>query len=93
MSAESQGTAPKGAGGGVDVLAVMDGAAQAIEREWAMYEGAGRLVEARAAVAELVVEANRLLKGVDTVNGLTVVQPHDLACFRAALSNIEGGKA
>ena len=42
---------------GVDVLAVMDRAAKAIEDQWAIYEGAGDLVNARAAVAELMEAA------------------------------------
>lgn len=38
----------------LDVLAVMEKFADAVEAQWAVYEGAGELREARAAVAELV---------------------------------------
>ena len=41
---------------GVDVLAVMDTAAAAIEGSWAIYEGPKDLIAARNVVAELLTE-------------------------------------
>lgn len=41
----------------IDVLVAMDQAANAIEKQWAIYEGAGSLLKARAAVAELIEAA------------------------------------
>lgn len=76
---------------GVDVLGWVREAAVAIDRVYgpqAQLPAEAKAVE--AAVAVLIAESSRLLKGVDSVNGLTVVQPHDLANFSAALRNAGG---
>jgi hypothetical protein len=54
--------------GPLDVLAVLDQAAAALKYAGARREGVGRVIEARAAVAELV-EADRALDAADAAYG------------------------
>lgn len=87
----------------VDVLAVMLRAEAG--REWDMNKAAAggdmsaassaeeecrQMRAARAAVADLLLEGARLMKGLDSVNGMTVVQPHDVANFKIALARATG---